>query len=215
MLRRATLPARLTRRMILIQMRTLRLCSCSANKTAPESVQICSARRLRVAMKAIPLGGSYVVLCSSMGKRRLLPSKQSRRRIRKSCGYVLLPIILWGWIAGTIGIPAIAIISGLVLVFLMINADMPCGAETRERDRETGEFLLCRNPSSGMLVACAQYKAAHRWGCVNMLAKQSSWGRVFRTPTSTPNGKAAAVSALASSCSALIALLALLANSLK
>ena len=105
--------------------------------------------------------------------------------------------------------------SGLVLAFLMVNADMPCGAETRERDRETGEFLLCRRPSSGIVGACAQYRAAHRWGCVKMIAKQSNWGRVFRTLTRSTNGKAAAVSALASSCSAIIAAFALLVNALK
>src|SRR5690606_12356564 len=126
-----------------------------------------------------------------MGRRSWLPSKRTRRRIRKSWGYLLLPVILWGWVAGTIGIPAIAIMSGLVLAFLMVNADMPCGAETRERDRETGEFLLCRRPSSGIVGACAQYRAAHRWGCVKMIAKQSNWGRVFRTLTRSTNGKAA------------------------
>jgi hypothetical protein len=61
-------------------------------------------------------------------RRRRVISKDTRKRIRKSWGYVLLPLILWGWVAGTFDIPVLAGLSELVLLFLMVNADVPCGA---------------------------------------------------------------------------------------
>lgn len=81
----------------------------------------------------------------------------------RSWGYLLLPVILWGWFIAQLGVGPLAIMSGLSLGFLLFQAKVPCGAETRQRDPVTGEYHFCRNDARGILGGCGNFKA-HKWG---------------------------------------------------
>lgn len=142
---------------------------------------------------------------------RPLLKKSTRRKLAKSWGYLLLPVILWGWLVRTIGVPVLAIMSTLTLGFFLFHARVPCGAETRDRDRETGEYLLCRNNAHGILGGCRQYQA-HKWQNAKLIIKRSTWGRFLRSLVRKTNGQAAAVGALAACPSAFVALCTLLVN---
>lgn len=108
----------------------------------------------------------------------------------------------------------IAIGSALVTGYFLLQAKVPCGAKIRDRDEVTGDFLLCRNNASGILGGCKQFQA-HKWGNLKLIASRSTWGQFMRSILRKTNGQAAAVSALASSFSALIAVGALLVNATK
>lgn len=139
-----------------------------------------------------------------------LLKKSTRETIGRTWGYLLLPIILWGWLLGQIGLVPIAILSGLSFGFLLFQAEVPCGAQIRDRDPVTGEFLLCRNNANGILGGC-RYKS-HKWQNLKLIVSRSTLGRFMRSLLRRTSGQAAAVGALASSSSAVIALLALLVN---
>lgn len=145
--------------------------------------------------------------------------KQTKKRIARlldySWGYILLPVILWGWVTGTFGFGPIAIMSALALGFSTFRAETACGAPTRDQDPETGDYLLCRNQARGVFGSCRQYRAAHRWGKAKMLLKQTYWGRLLRALSLNSGSKAAALSALATSASTIIALAALGVTALK
>lgn len=64
-------------------------------------------------------------------------TKQRRKVIGKYWGYALIPITLWAWLILQVGAAPIAIMSGLIVAFTLFRADVPCGAETREKDPDT------------------------------------------------------------------------------
>jgi hypothetical protein len=137
-----------------------------------------------------------------------------RRKIWRNWGYISVPVILWCWIFTSIGLAPLAVASALTTGFFLFQARVPCGAKTRQRDRETGEFLLCRNDAKGLLGGCGQYQA-HKWGNAKLIISRSSWGQFARSLLRKVSGQAAAVSALASSCSVLVAVGALVVNAAK
>jgi hypothetical protein len=141
-------------------------------------------------------------------------NKKTREKLWRRWGYITLPIILWAWFFTSIGVGPLAIASVLTTGFFMFQARVPCGAKIRERDRETGEFLLCRNNAKGILGGCGQYEA-HKWGNFKLIISRSTWGQFVRSLLRKTSGQAAAISALASSCSVLVAVGALLVNAAK
>lgn len=148
-----------------------------------------------------------------MGRRTLI-RKSTRRKLWQNWGYLLLPVILWGWFFGSLGAGPLAVMSTLSLGFVLFQARVPCGAETRQRDRETNEYQLCRNNAHGILGGCRQYEA-HKWGNAKLLITTSTWGRFLRSLLRKTSRQAAAVSALAGSVSAVIALGALVVAALR
>ena len=96
---------------------------------------------------------------------------RTRRTLWRNWGYLLLPIILWGWFIAQIGAGPLAIMSGLSLGFIFFQAKVPCGAKIRERDPVTGEFLFCRNDAKGILGGCGQFKA-HKWQNVRLIVSR-------------------------------------------
>lgn len=134
--------------------------------------------------------------------------KSTRKKLGHSWGYILLPVILWGWLIGQIGFGLLAIMSSLSLGFFLFQAKVPCGAQTRQRDSTTGEFLLCRNNAKGILGGCGQYQS-HKWQNAKLMVSRSTWGRFGRSLIRRTSGQAAAVSAVGTTSSAIIALFAL------
>lgn len=74
---------------------------------------------------------------------------------------------------------------------------MWCCAETRGKE-------LCRNNAYGILMGC--HLRQHKSQKLKMAFKYSSWGKLARQVLSSVGGKAATVSALAGSTSAVVAL---------
>jgi hypothetical protein len=140
-----------------------------------------------------------------------LLTKKRRRIFGRTWGYVLLPIIAWGWFIAQIGPAPLAVLSALSFGFLLFQARVPCGAKIRDRDPVTGEHLFCRNNASGMLGGCPQF-ASHKWQNLKLLISRSTWGQFFRSLLRKASGQAAALGALASSASVVIALFALLVS---
>jgi hypothetical protein len=95
-----------------------------------------------------------------------------------------------------IGAPIALAASALMMGFFSLQAKVPCGAEIRERNRETGMHLLCRNNAYGILSGCKQYQA-HKWGNAKLLVHRSRWGQLFHSLMRERSGKAAALGSLA------------------
>lgn len=142
-----------------------------------------------------------------------LVKRRTLRTIWRYWGYILLPIILWTWIALHDQWVAIAIMSAFTTGFFLFQARVPCGAEIRDRDPETGEYLLCRKNASGILGGCG-YKS-HRWQNLKMIVRRSTWGRLVRSLFRKASGVAASLSALATAASAIIAVGALIVTIVK
>jgi hypothetical protein len=131
----------------------------------------------------------------------------------RSWGYLLLPIILWAWFIAQLGLLPIVIMSAAATLFFLLQAKVPCGAEIRDRDPNTGEHLLCRRNATGILGGCEL--KSHRWQNVKMLVRRSLWGRLVRSLFRRTNGVAASLSALATVLSMFIALGALVVSIVK
>lgn len=123
-------------------------------------------------------------------------SKRTQRKIWANWGHIALPVTIWGWIVGLFGAPFVLAASALMMGFFMLQAKVPCGAEIRERNRETGEHLLCRNDAYGLLRGCKQF-TAHKWGNAKLLVDRSRWGRLFRSLIRERSGQATAIGSLA------------------
>jgi len=133
--------------------------------------------------------------------------KSTSRAFGRSWGYLLLPIILWAWFIAQLDPRLIAILSVLATTYFLFQARVPCGAETRDIDPETGMHLLCRKNATGILGGCG-YKS-HRWQNLKLLVRRSTWGRLGQSLFRKAAGAAATLSALATVASAVIALGAL------
>lgn len=123
------------------------------------------------------------------------------KNLSRYWGYVLLLLIVAGWISGDVG-PAILILASVVAsVYFLFQAPMWCGARTRKDQ-------FCRNNSRGLLVGCPQVRQ-HKWQSLGMIVHVSAWkdlcGKMFRGL----GRQAATISALATLASALIAAIAL------
>ncbi|HEX5401030.1 MAG TPA: hypothetical protein VFX16_01865 [Pseudonocardiaceae bacterium] len=70
------------------------------------------------------------------------------KALRRSYGYLFLPVIAYAWF-GTdkIGTGVIAILSAILVVYSLFQAPVWCGAETRNNE-------LCRNNAYGVLMGC-------------------------------------------------------------
>lgn len=122
--------------------------------------------------------------------------KDTRGRIGHYWGYFLLPTVVWAWIIGLLGSAPVAVLSAVAMGFFLFQAKVPCGAETRQIDRDTGEYLLCRNNAKGLLGGCPQV-IAHKWGNAKLLIKRSTWGRFLRSLVRKTSGQATAIGSLA------------------
>jgi hypothetical protein len=134
-----------------------------------------------------------------MARSRLL-NKNTRRALFRYWGYLLLPVLYWVWFVREASYGLIAIVSVVASLFFLFQAKVPCCAENRD-----GTF--CRNNASGLLGGC--HLMNHRWQNLKLMIHHSSWGRFARGVFRRFEGGAAALSAMGSVASALIAAVAL------
>lgn len=120
----------------------------------------------------------------------------TKRRLAKYWGYVLLVVLFFGWFYIQLDPVVLIIISGLVVIYTLFQAPVPCCAKTRE-------YEFCRNNASGLLRGC--HLEAHKWQNLRMLARQHAWARVARGIFRRVSGNAAALAAIAGMVSAVAA----------
>jgi len=132
-----------------------------------------------------------------MGRKR----KKSTGIIGRYFGYLILPIIAYGWASGNMSAAFILIASSLAIVYMLFAVPTWCMATTRDG-------LGCRRNSNGLLLGCSLRE--HKWQKVKMAVRTSRWGELFAKFWSNTANAAAAVSAMAGTGSAIVATLALL-----
>lgn len=131
-----------------------------------------------------------------MGRKR----KRKPGFIGRYFGYVLLPVIVYGWASGNMSAAFILIASSLTLLYMLFAAPSWCMATTRDGNG-------CRRNSSGLLLGCSLRE--HKWQKMKMAFRASKWGELFGRFWGNTANSAAAVSAMATTLSALVAAVAL------
>ncbi|WP_027927534.1 hypothetical protein [Amycolatopsis benzoatilytica] len=131
-----------------------------------------------------------------MGRKRKKASGIAGRYF----GYLLLPIIVYGWTSGNMSAAFILIASSLTILYALFAVPAWCMATTRDG-------LACRRNSHGLLLGCSLRE--HKWQKLKMSFRASKWGELFGKFWSNTANAAAAVSAMAGTGSALVAAVAL------
>ncbi|MCA1602986.1 MAG: hypothetical protein LC776_15585 [Acidobacteria bacterium] len=111
----------------------------------------------------------------------------TKKRLIKYWGYILVVALVLGWYYLQLDPVVLGVLSGLVVIYSLFQAPVPCCAKTREDE-------FCRNNASGLLRGC--HLKAHRWQNLKMLVKQHAWAEVARGIFRRIGGNAAALSAL-------------------
>lgn len=124
----------------------------------------------------------------------------------------MLPMIGLGIWSVQLGAAPIAVMSGLAVAYMLLQAPVPCGAPKRKASRNA-EQLYCRKNAKGLLGGCDIIQ--HKWANFRLLATRSKWGIFLHNVMNSGKGIAAGVGALAASCSALFALVTVLINLVK
>ncbi|MFD9894451.1 hypothetical protein ACFWY9_34335 [Amycolatopsis sp. NPDC059027] len=127
-----------------------------------------------------------------MGRKR----KKSSGIVGRYFGYLLLPVIVYGWTSGNMSAAFILIASSLTILYTLFAVPTWCMATTREG-------LACRRNSNGLLLGCSLRE--HKSQKLKMAFRASKWGELFGKFWSNTANAAAAVSAMAGTGSALVA----------
>lgn len=122
--------------------------------------------------------------------------RSTKAKLSRSWGYLLLVVVAYGWFGTSMGPGVIAIISAVSVLYMFFGAPMWCCAETRDG-------RLCRNNAYGILKGC--HIREHKWQKLRMALRYSTWGKMLNQVLSSIGGKAASLSAVAGSASAIIA----------
>ncbi|WP_143013099.1 hypothetical protein [Actinopolyspora mzabensis] len=120
--------------------------------------------------------------------------------MRKYWGYAVALVLLYGWFSATLGAGVLVLLSAATFFYALFQAPVWCCAETRGKN-------FCHNNASGILMGC--HLREHRWQKFKMLARKSSWGRLFRRLCSGFHGVATSFSALGAMISAVAAVITL------
>lgn len=123
--------------------------------------------------------------------------RSSRKSLRRSAGYILPAVIVYGWFFSSMGAAVIATLSATLVGYSLFAAPVWCCAETR-----AGDF--CRNDAYGVLMGC--HLRQHKWQKLKMVVKHELWSKLLDRPLSGIGGRAASLSALAGTVSAVVAL---------
>ena len=124
-------------------------------------------------------------------------TSSTKKNLNRSWGYLLLVVLGYAWFGTAMAPVVIVVLSALMVLYMLFQAPMWCCAETRGHG-------LCRNNAYGLLMGC--HLRQHKWQKLRMAFRYSTWGKVLGQVLSSVGGKAATVSALAGSASALAAL---------
>ena len=81
-------------------------------------------------------------------------AKTKLAKLWKYWGYVALAALPFAWLNTELGPVPIAVLSGVVVLYMLLQAPVWCGAENRD-----GSY--CRRNSSGLLLGCSLRQ--HKW----------------------------------------------------
>lgn len=143
-----------------------------------------------------------------MGRSKVL-TKKRKEFLWRFWGYLMLPIIAISIWSLHVGAAPIAVMSGLTVAYMLLQAPVPCGAENRKASAGA-EQLYCRKNGRGLLGGCDLMQ--HKWSNLKLISARSKWGLFFQNLMRDGKGIAAGVGALAATCSALFALVTILIN---
>ena len=132
-----------------------------------------------------------------MARTRGLLKKSTQKKLARTWGYILIPVIFWAWYTHSVGYGAIVILSGIATLFFLFQARVPCGALNRDGATH------CINNGKGLLGGCNQV-VAHKWYNAKMLVHRSTWGRFVSNAFRKFYGAAAFLASVATVASALI-----------
>lgn len=132
---------------------------------------------------------------------------QTKKRLGKfllhNWGYLVALIVATWWYLGTVGPLPIAIGSGLVIIFALFCAEVPCCAPNKQL--RNGETDLCGNNGNGILGAC--HLKRHKWLNLKALVDRDTYLRSVKHCCSSFSGAAGSFSAIAGLGSFTVALL--------
>ncbi|WP_410664741.1 hypothetical protein [Amycolatopsis sp. lyj-84] len=130
-----------------------------------------------------------------------MAKRTTKKKLASLWGYLLLTAVACFWFIPSIGLGAIAILSGFVVLYCLFQAPMWCCAETRN-DKP------CRNNAYGILLGC--HIRQHKWQKLTMAIKQQYWSKLTKRVFSSVGGQAATFSAFAAMLSASAATMTLI-----
>lgn len=109
---------------------------------------------------------------------------KKKSAVAKYWGYLLFIPLYLGWFKLGWDPTLLAALSGLIVLYGLFQAPVPCCAITREG-------LLCRRNAKGLLRGC--HLEQHRWQNARLLVRRSSWGRLAGNIFRSIAGNAAAL----------------------
>lgn len=102
-------------------------------------------------------------------------------------GYLLLVVLYLGWFQWNFEPWILAALSGLVVLYGLFRAPVPCSARNRDN-------TFCRDNARGLLRGC--WRTQHKWQNALMLARRQSWAQLGQTVFRSIAGNAAALTVL-------------------
>lgn len=128
-------------------------------------------------------------------------TRDTKKIIVQSWGYIIIAFLIAGSLYTSLGATTIAIGSSLAFVYCLFQAPMWCCAENRNG-------TLCRENSNGLLLGC--WRRQHKWQKLRMAMSRQSWAKLVRRTFSGIGGQAAALSAIGTLISAVVATITLM-----
>jgi len=122
--------------------------------------------------------------------------KRTKKVLARYWGYLLLVVLYLGWFEFGFDPWMLAALSGLVVLYGLFRAPVPCCAPGREG--------LCRNNAKGLLRGC--WIRQHRWQNAKMLVQRQSWAQWARSTFRSIGGNAAALGVIIGMVSAVAAI---------
>ena len=129
--------------------------------------------------------------------------KATKKKLAKYWGYLLLIALVLGWFYRQLDPAVLGILSGLVIIYCLFQAPVPCCAKTREDE-------FCRNNASGLLSGC--HLKQHKWQNIKMLVQQHAWAEFARGTFRRIGGHAAALSVLIAMAGVIVSIVTPLLN---
>lgn len=123
---------------------------------------------------------------------------KKRAALRRYWGYLLLVVLYLGWFQLGFDPGLLAGISGLIVLYGLFAAPVPCCAITRDG-------LLCRRNATGLLRGC--HLEQHKWQNAKMIMQRQSWARLTGNVFRSLSGNSAALTVIIGMVSAATAII--------
>jgi len=119
------------------------------------------------------------------------------RFLQRYWGYIVLALVILGWVTHAVGYAFVLILSVVALVYFLVQAPLTCGAEVRKGDH-------CRNNSHGLLLGC--WIRQHKWQRAKNIFVSRKWQSTIHDLMGTPKDVLGTIGGLVSIVSLFVAL---------